>query len=207
METKPAASWTSTGVFAELLREGVDGVEGLLRSLQATDDLDELHDRYRVEEVHADDLVRTLGLRGELCDGDGAGVGGEDRVGWEDAVEVAEDLRFDGELFGRGFDGQVAAAEGFKVEGGGDSGSGGCGFLFGEFRFGCLAGEIFLDGGEAAVEEWLLEVVEDDIEAGAGADVGDAVAHRTGAQDSNGFDLWHSVFQTTSQCSSLESRL
>ena len=45
---------------------------------------------HRIEEVHADDLVGTLGVRGELGDGDRGSVAGENDFRAADVVEVAE---------------------------------------------------------------------------------------------------------------------
>ena len=47
------------GLLADLHGQVADGVEGLVRGLGATDDLHQLHDGGGVEEVHADELVRS----------------------------------------------------------------------------------------------------------------------------------------------------
>ena len=73
----------------------------------------------------------------------------------------------------------------------GDAGSGVGGLLLREFVFCDFAGEVLVDGAEAAVEKGLLDIAEEDVEAGAGADVGDAVAHGSGAEDCDGFDFRH----------------
>jgi hypothetical protein len=66
--------------------------------------------------MHANDLLWTLRHRSELGDGDGAGIGREDRISRQDAVEVAEDLSFDGKFFSRRFDSEAATAKSFAVE-------------------------------------------------------------------------------------------
>ena len=109
-------------------------------------------------------------------------------LGKNSFVEVAEELGFDFELFGGGFDDEVAVVEGVEDGGSGDAGAGFVGLLLGELGFGYFAGEVVGDGGEAAFEGGHGDVAEEDFEAGAGADVGDSVAHGAGAEDSDGFD-------------------
>ncbi len=57
-----------------------------------------------------------------------------------------------------------------------------------ELGFLHFARHIFGDGGEAAIQKTLLHIDEDDAESGLGADVGDSVAHGSGADDADGFD-------------------
>ena len=45
------------GILADVLRQLIDGVEGLLSGVGAPDDLHQLHAGHGVEEVHADDGV------------------------------------------------------------------------------------------------------------------------------------------------------
>ena len=60
---------------------------------QAAHDLDQLHHRHRVHEVHADDLLRPLGLRAEQRDRDRRGVRREDRARLHGALSSSlEDL-------------------------------------------------------------------------------------------------------------------
>ncbi len=81
--------------------------------------------------------------------------------------------------------------ERLAVDSCGDAGFGFGGLLLGELLLGDFAGQILLDSGEAAVEKGLLHVTEEDVEAGAGADMGDTVSHGSGAEDCDGFDLGH----------------
>ncbi len=73
----------------------------------------------------------------------------------------------------------------------GDARAGLVGLVLRELLFRHLAGEVGAYGVEATVKRCLINVVEKDIEAGAGADVRDAVAHGPGAQDCNGFRFGH----------------
>src|SRR5579871_501229 len=177
--------------LAELLRKGLDSIEGGLRSLHAANDFDELHHRYRIEEVHADDLRRATDLRGEFCDRDRAGVRSENGFGWKDAVEVTEESGLDIELFRRGLDGKVTDRQRVTVERWGDTLAGFLGLLWRDLFFGDFAGEVLFNRRQTAIQKALLDVAKQNKKAGAGADMGDAVAHGSGSEDCDGFDLRH----------------
>jgi len=66
--------------------------------------------------VHADELVRPVGDRGEARDGNGACVGGEIGVRGHDFADRAEDLFLDFTLLGRGLDHEVCLFE--RLDGG-----------------------------------------------------------------------------------------
>ena len=72
--------------------------------MQTANDLDQLHHRNGIEEVHADHLLRPLRPRGDLCDRDGAGVARKNRFRSQEAVELAKDFGLDVKPLGRGFD-------------------------------------------------------------------------------------------------------
>jgi hypothetical protein len=61
--------------------------------------------------VHADDAVGTLGLTGQLGDGDGGGVGGEDGFGGTQRVELREELLLDLEALAGGLNDKLAGGE------------------------------------------------------------------------------------------------
>lgn len=84
--------------LAHALHKRYSGVDGLLGSLQARDNLHALLDRDRVHEVrrdHARGRLEVLSIRGgsggDLGDGDGRGVGGEDRVLGSNLGKLGED--------------------------------------------------------------------------------------------------------------------
>ena len=74
-------------------------------------DLDQLHDRRRVEEVHPDDLARPAGDHRELGDRQARGVGGQDRVRRADLVQLGEDLGLELHALGHGLDDQLGVGE------------------------------------------------------------------------------------------------
>ena len=75
-------------------------------------DLDQLHDRRRVEEVHPDDLARPPGDHRELGDRQARGVGRQDRVRRADLVQLREDLGLELHALGHGLDDQLGARRG-----------------------------------------------------------------------------------------------
>lgn len=88
--------------LAHLCAEVDGGVEGGLRGLQTSDDLDALLNWDGVHEVGRHDAGRGGGVgwvfgRGgcDAGDGDGGGVGCEDGVGWSDLSELLEDLELE----------------------------------------------------------------------------------------------------------------
>ncbi len=92
-------------------RRRLDRLPGFLAGGEAANDLDELHHRHGVHEVHADHLLRPRGGGGQLGDRDRAGVGGEQGVGRAQPVEVAQDLPLDVEPLDDGLDHQVGSRQ------------------------------------------------------------------------------------------------
>src|SRR6195952_1166646 len=67
-------------VLAHFLGVGNGGGNGQFAGLLATDHFNQRHHVHRVEEVHADEVFRTLEGLGQQGDGNGRGVGREDGV-------------------------------------------------------------------------------------------------------------------------------
>ena len=111
MTTNPGVSWQRTTSLpsraptaAAASTASSDGELGL-------DDLDERHQRRRVEEVHADDALRA-GRRGrDLGHRERRGVRREDRVGSADPVELGEERALRLELLDDRLDHEVAVGE------------------------------------------------------------------------------------------------
>ena len=62
---KPGQSFTTTGVLPILLRQLHGRGDGLVGRLLAADHLDQRHHVHRVEEVHADEVLRPLQAFGQ----------------------------------------------------------------------------------------------------------------------------------------------
>ena len=71
--------------------------------------LEELHDLGGREVVHADDVLRALGMLGDVADGKGGGVGGDDAVLGDDGLHLLDDLVLDAELLEDRLDHEIGA--------------------------------------------------------------------------------------------------
>ena len=78
--------------LAERLREIDRGLEGRVARRVRPDDFDERHEHRRVEEVHPDDLLRSLRGFRHLRDRQRGRVRREDRLRWRGLIEFTEDL-------------------------------------------------------------------------------------------------------------------
>ena len=93
---KPARSPQETATLPTCVAQRADGLGDVVGGGDRGDDLDQLHDRRRVEEVHADDVLRPL--RSPVAQRDDRQRrrgGGQDRAGLADLVEVLEQRRLD----------------------------------------------------------------------------------------------------------------
>ena len=178
-------------LLLDRLGEVVGGGRGFLRGVLADDHLDQRHDRGRVEEVEADDLVGPQRRLPDLGDRERGGVGGEDRVARGGRVDLAEDRLLDLHLLRHRLDHEVDVAE-LLVAGGADHvphhlGEPRVGLLLGQLLLLDQAGELalgdaagFLEGG---VDELLVDVLDDDGDVGGGDRLRDLPAHGAAADD------------------------
>ena len=88
------------------------------------DHLDQLHDRRRVEEVHADDISRAGGGRGALDHRQARRRGGQHRARRADLVEVREQRLLDGEILDDRLDDQLDVGQVVESGRAGDPGRG-----------------------------------------------------------------------------------
>lgn len=68
--------------------------------------------------MHSDDIFGSRGAGGDLCDGNGAGVGSDDAMRWCDGFDFFDDFVFDVDVFEDGLDYDVGRFEGGVVKGG-----------------------------------------------------------------------------------------
>ena len=92
----------------QLLRQRLHRRIGLVRSRQPANHLNQLHHRHRIEEVHPDHLVRTLGHRRQLRDRDRRRIRRQNHLRPAEVVQVAEELRLDLDALARRLDHEVA---------------------------------------------------------------------------------------------------
>jgi hypothetical protein len=99
------------------------GVGGQVRAdrgvgLQPGDHFHHLHQRHRIEEVVAGKALRPLQAAGDGRDRERGGVGGQHRVGRDDAFQLGEQALLDVQPFDDGFDHQLAAGQVAQAGGG-----------------------------------------------------------------------------------------
>jgi len=182
------------GRFAEAQRQVPGDLEGLVGGRQAADHLHQLHHRHRVHEVHPDDLVRAFGPSGDAADGNRGGVGGQDGLRAAEGVQVPEELELDLLVFRGRLHHEVGRREVLQVGAGPDAAEDGVLVRRRQFALFHLATEVLFDGGHAPLNELVLDVVHDHVQAAGGGHLGDPVAHLPGADDAEGIDLHDSSF-------------
>jgi hypothetical protein len=169
--------------LADRARELHHGGGGRVARGEAADHLDELHDRDRVHEVHADHLLGAPGARRDLGDGDRARVRREDRPVAGEAVEVGEDLELEVAVLGRGLDHERRVGRRAEVGARREAAERGVAGGAVEGALLHLPLQVLLDGLAAAGERGVADVEHGHVEAALGEDVGDAVPHLAGADD------------------------
>ena len=177
------------GDLADLLDHAEEHLVGRLVGGDAADELDELHHRHRVHEVEAHEPLRPVGAGGEPRDRDRRGVGGQDGVGAEVRHQRLEDLVLQRLLLGRRLDDEVAPPERREVALEVDAAEGGVAVGLGDLAAVNLAVQVAADDPGRGVERLVGDVVQDHVEAGEREDVGDAVAHLSGADDADALDF------------------
>src|SRR4051794_30610883 len=170
--------------LAQLAREVRDRDHRDVGSLCAADDFDERHAVDGVEEVHAGDVLGMHGLRGDVGDGNGRGVGREDGAGSGSRFKFAEHLALDVDVFDDRLDDELAAFESAPVGGGGDAR---------EFALHLTASHAaafdlllpdFRGRFHAAGDRFPVDVAHPDRGVGlVGDELGDAAAHDSRAED------------------------
>src|SRR5690606_17251702 len=168
--------------LAHLLGVGDGGGDGGFAGLLATDDFHQRHHVHRVEEVHAAEVFRTLERLGQQADGDGRGVGGDDRVFTHQAFHFGQHSLLDLRILDHGLDDDVDVAaitigsgRANRIEG------------FGHLRRGhaTLLDALAEQLGrlvQAHLDAFLADILHQDRRALDGRLVGDAAPHDTGAE-------------------------
>ena len=157
-----------------------DGVAGRI----ATDDFDELHHRHRIHEVHSNHFVRTLGRRGNLRDGNGACVCGQNAPFWRRSIEVCKNLELELGVFGGGFHHQFCLGHcRAEVRGGGQARERTVLVRAGNPLLGDHSVQILANGAHGAFKRIGGTVHQNDVVASLCKDMGDPVAHGSRPND------------------------
>ncbi len=168
-------------LLAELGDELLGRFEGGVIGGDAADHLDQFHQRHRIHEMDADEALRPVGRGGQPGNRDRGGVGADDGGRLERRTQRGEDLALDVFLLGRRLDHQIAIAELVDRIGGRDALDRRLAFFVADALAADLARQIAIDGGNPRTDAVGDDVVQQHVEAGQRADMGDAVAHLAGA--------------------------
>ena len=84
-------------IFTQVLAKSFKQLQAGVGGSRSRRLVDQLHDRRRVEEVQAGDAVAFFAHRHHRCDGQGRGVGSQQRIGAANRLQAAEQrlFRFD----------------------------------------------------------------------------------------------------------------
>ena len=139
--------------------------------------------------MQADDGFRTLGHRGDLIDVEARGVGGQDRAGFADGVQLGEDVFLDVHALEHRLDYQIDVREavGHRERAGDQSAA----FLYLRRRDAAARGRpliVLADNPQATIQRLLLLFDDHHRDANIGEVHGDATAHGTGTDDADLLD-------------------
>jgi hypothetical protein len=178
--------------LAQRLGEVDRGLVGVGVRGDAADDLHKLHHRSRVHEVEADELARAIGARSQARDGNRGGVRGQKRGGLQVGSERPEDGLLGLFVLGGGLDREVGRPDGLQLGRRLDPADGGPHRFVGDDPAGDLPDHVLFDLGDALVDPVGADVVQQNIVAAQGADMGDARTHLAGADHAYRLDVNHS---------------
>ena len=141
-------------------------------------EVDERHHRHRIEEVHADHPVRPARRGGKRGDRDRGRVRGQDRLGWEYRVRLAEDLLLHGLVLHDRLDHEVGRDDPLDRRDAAEN-------VF-ESDVGALGSkplEALPHCGQTLIHRSGSGIVKRHAPSGCGQHLGDAAAHLTRADD------------------------
>ncbi|MDR9060055.1 hypothetical protein FEP39_05166 [Burkholderia multivorans] len=174
--------------LVETLGQRTHGRRGRIARLQPADDLDERHQRHRVEEMHADETRRIGEQRRERGNRDRRRVRRNDRVGPCDRFDLLQNAALQLDVFGCGLDHDVDRRELRVIGRGRDACERGIARGGGELVFRHQPLEAALQRRESLLERGVRDVDHHDVESCNGGGLRNAVAHGSGAYDADGFD-------------------
>ena len=165
-----------------------DRLHGRLVGEDRAHDLDQLHQRHRVEEVHAEHLPRPPGGRRHRRHVARRRVGGEDRVRRTDPVELGERLVLEDLVLGHRLHDEIGGLELLQPRRARDAAQRLVLRLRLELALGHEALERLAQPLEAARDERVVGLDEQHVEAGLRRDLHDAGAHETAADHADVLD-------------------
>src|SRR4029079_8903157 len=151
----------------------------------AADQLDQFHQRNRIHEVNADELLRPVGRGGKPRDRNRRGVARDQSFWLQRRAKLGEYLALDVFLLGRRLDHQIAIGETVVVLSGADALESGGLLVLGNALAGDLARHVAVDRGECLFQARRRNVVDHNRNPGQRADMSDTVAHLARADDAD----------------------
>src|SRR3990170_3503547 len=180
----PDANRKAVDGVAERHRRVGSGLRGALRG----DDLDQTEDGGRVEEVEADDTLRSVRSGGQGAEGEGGSVAGQDGLRLADAAKLCEEVFLRGNILDDGLNDQVTAAQVLDVCGALEAAQGTFVALLGEAASIDVTGQPPLDGGKALVQALLIHLQHGHVVPVGCADLSDTAAHDSAPHDADQLD-------------------
>jgi hypothetical protein len=193
LTTKPARSPARIGVLPSAAANASARATASSAVPERDDDLDQLHDRHRGEEVQPEDVLGAAGRRGQVRDRDRRGVRRQQRAGLHRRVERLEHAALHREVLDDRLDDEVRVGEVAQVARPCHTALQGAGVGGLELAAGHGA---FHRGGDAlarALQRRGLGLVDVHGDAGAGDRLGDARAHEPAAHDPDLANLGHAA--------------
>ena len=175
--------------LSEPLREPKRGRERRLRGELRADDLDERHAVDGVEEVHADDVLRTCGRSTQLGHRQRRGVRGEDGVRRHHLLRLLKDLPLQGQPLRDRLDDEIDIVELLVAEGSVDEGELETDLLWSDDAPLPRLPQQVARVPEPRVERFAVDILEDDGDVLRGHEFRDAAAHDARAENGNPVDL------------------
>src|SRR6266568_3273401 len=191
-DDKASAILAHNHALSQALAHRMDGLERLIGGGDRTHELDQLHGRHRIEEVHAQHAVRPLCGCRQLNDGNRTRIARQDRLWWADLIELCKQLLLEVEVLDGCFNHQVTISEVFQPRR--PSHPAARRLLVCWCQLATLHRRLHrcLDVVEPPGQELVVDLTHEGIVAGTCAHLGDASAHQPNPYNANALNL-HSI--------------
>src|SRR5882724_4280389 len=176
---KPRRVLTFERHLAELFCQLVYLFVRLVGSRGAANNLDQLHYRHRIHEVHSNSLVRPAGHRAKLSDRDRRSVRGQNCVGPGNTIQRFEHLSLNFEVLSDRFDHDESIAQRTDVRSGPDARHDRALFIRAQPFLIDITLEALFDCSHTARKKLLSHVAHHDVKSGARRNLSNARSHRS----------------------------
>src|SRR6266487_1082121 len=189
IDDKASSVLAHNHALSQALTHLTHGFEGLIRGGEGTHELDQLHSRHRIEEVHAQHVAWPLCGCRHLNDGNRARVACQDSVWWADLIELRKQLLLEVQVLDGCFNHQVAVGEVFQLRR--PSHPAPRRLLLCCCQLATVHCRLHggLDAFEPLGQQLVVDLAHEGIVAGTCAHLGDASAHQPDPYDANALNL------------------